>query len=59
MFDINIIMEDMGVPLSRRDLNKLGNIEWCIRNFPISFRDHPAYNQMMVWLKEMKQNNAS
>ena len=48
---INKVPEDMDVPTIRKDLSKIGNIRWMLRNLSIRNGKHPLISETLDALK--------
>ena len=48
---INKIPEDMDVPAIRRDISKMENIRWMLRNLAIRNGEHPLISETLDALK--------
>tara|TARA_Y100000766_G_C18814326_1_gene559657 strand:- start:78 stop:332 length:255 start_codon:yes stop_codon:yes gene_type:complete len=47
------LTDDINAPTSRRDLNRIENVAWCIRNLAINNADHPMLKPTLEHLKRM------
>ena len=48
---INKVPEDMDVPAIRRDISKMENIRWMLRNLAIRNGEHPLISETLDALK--------
>ena len=48
---INKVPEDMDVPAIRRDLSKMENVRWMLRNLAIRNGEHPLIAETLDALK--------
>ena len=51
------VPEDMDVPQMRRDISKVQNVVWLIRNLGINNRTHPKFNETMSMLQNICRAN--
>ena len=47
------LTDDINAPTSRRDLTKIENVAWCIRNLAINNANHPMLKPTLEHLKRM------
>ena len=47
------LTDDINAPTSRRDLTKIENVAWCIRNLAINNAKHPMLKPTLEHLKRM------
>ena len=50
------ILEEMNVPETRKDLNKLSNLRWLQRNLLIRNGNHPKAVQVVEFIAEMARD---
>jgi len=51
--EVLVIIEDMDIPETRKDLNKLGNLRWLQRNLMIRNRNHPRATEAVEMIAKM------
>jgi len=49
---LNILLKDMEVPVTRRDISKLENVLWLLRNVRIRNLDNPSIGEVVSLLKQ-------
>jgi hypothetical protein len=47
------LTDDINAPTSRRDLTRIENVSWCIRNLAINNANHPMLKPTLEHLKRM------
>ena len=47
------LTDDINAPTSRRDLTRIENVAWCIRNLAINNADHPMLKPTLEHLKSL------
>ena len=47
------LTDDINAPTSRRDLTRIENVAWCIRNLAINNAKHPMLKPTLEHLKRM------
>jgi hypothetical protein len=47
------LTDDINAPTSRRDLTRIENVAWCIRNLAINNANHPMLKPTLEHLKRM------
>jgi len=45
--------KDMDIPLFRRDVSKLENVQWLLRNLGVRNSDHPKFKISLEVLKKL------
>ena len=55
------LTDDVDVPTSRRDITRIENVAWCIRNLAINNAKHPMLERTLKHLKKIiaLRNNSS
>jgi len=51
--EVLVIIEDMDIPVMRKDLNKLGNLRWLQRNLLIRNGKHPRATEAVEMITKM------
>ena len=51
--EVLVIIEDMDIPMMRKDLNKLGNLRWLQRNLLIRNGKHPRATEAVEMITKM------
>lgn len=49
------LLEPMDIPKTRRDINKLENVLWLLRNLGINNGKHPNFGHAYSLLKERRE----